>query len=58
MPITAIRIEPDLWRSIPQRRFHDVSAEEMHEHFGPFYEYSWTEATDPNLLYNLAGGSR
>ncbi|GAB3351497.1 type I restriction endonuclease subunit R [Modestobacter lapidis] len=30
------------------------TAEEMREQFAPFYESSWTEETDPNLLYNLA----
>jgi type I restriction enzyme R subunit len=29
------------------------TAEEMREQFAPFYESSWTEETDPNLLYNL-----
>ncbi|WP_448611834.1 type I restriction endonuclease subunit R [Geodermatophilus sp. URMC 60] len=29
------------------------TAEEMREQFAPFYETSWTEETDPNLLYNL-----
>lgn len=29
------------------------TAEEMRDQFAPFYETSWTEETDPNLLYNL-----
>ncbi|WP_040336722.1 type I restriction endonuclease subunit R [Candidatus Blastococcus massiliensis] len=29
------------------------TADEMREQFAPFYETSWTEETDPNLLYNL-----
>ncbi len=29
------------------------TTEEMREQFAPFYESSWTEETDPNLLYNL-----
>jgi type I restriction enzyme R subunit len=29
------------------------TAEGMREQFAPFYESSWTEETDPNLLYNL-----
>ncbi len=29
------------------------TAQEMREQFAPFYESSWTEETDPNLLYNL-----
>jgi type I restriction enzyme R subunit len=29
------------------------TAEEMREQFAAFYESSWTEETDPNLLYNL-----
>lgn len=29
------------------------TAEDMREQFAPFYESSWTEETDPNLLYNL-----
>ena len=29
------------------------TAEDMKEQFAPFYESTWTEETDPNLLYNL-----
>jgi type I restriction enzyme R subunit len=29
------------------------TAEEMHEQFAPFFQTTWTEETDPNLLYNL-----
>jgi type I restriction enzyme R subunit len=29
------------------------TAEDMRAQFAPFYESSWTEETDPNLLYNL-----
>ena len=29
------------------------TAEEMREQFAPFFQSSWTEETDPNLLYNL-----
>jgi type I restriction enzyme R subunit len=29
------------------------TAEEMREQFAPFYQSTWTEETDPNLLYNL-----
>lgn len=29
------------------------SAEQMKEEFAPFFETTWTEETDPNLLYNL-----
>ena len=29
------------------------TAEEMREQFAPFFQTTWTEETDPNLLYNL-----
>ncbi|WP_299959112.1 type I restriction endonuclease subunit R [uncultured Modestobacter sp.] len=29
------------------------TAEQMKEEFAPFFETTWTEETDPNLLYNL-----
>ena len=29
------------------------SAEDIQEAFKPFYEQSWTEPTDPNILFNL-----
>ena len=29
------------------------TAEQMREEFAPFFQTTWTEETDPNLLYNL-----